>query len=118
MRRTVALLLPVLLTAVLPALPASAAPEPPPSAQGWSVAGDAIEWTAPAPIPLSDAGVEFWEGDRFLGAARESANLRTFTLNAKLTNLATVADLAKKNNLKIAVLDLRPKDRPFYQLQP
>jgi cell division septal protein FtsQ len=39
-------------------------------------------------------------------------------LNAKLANLASVADLAKKNGLKIAVLDLRPKDRPFYQLAP
>lgn len=37
-------------------------------------------------------------------------------LNAKLANLASVVELAKKNGLKIAVLDLRPKDRPFYQL--
>lgn len=89
MRRTVALLIPVLLTAVLPALPASAAPQPP-STPGWSVAGDVIRWTAPTPMPLSDAGVEFWEGDRFLGAARESADLRTFTLNAALTNPAAL----------------------------
>lgn len=40
------------------------------------------------------------------------------SLNAKLANLASVADLAKRNGLKIAVLDLRPKDRPFYQLAP
>ena len=39
-------------------------------------------------------------------------------LNSKLANLASVVDLAKKNGLKIAVLDLRPKDRPFYQLAP
>jgi len=39
-------------------------------------------------------------------------------LNAKLANLASVADLAQKNNLHIALLDLRPKDRPFYQLAP
>ncbi|SER27059.1 hypothetical protein SAMN05216188_109241 [Lentzea xinjiangensis] len=89
MRRTVALLIPVLLTAVIPALPASAAP-PPPSSPGWTVAGDVIRWTAPAPIPLSDAGVEFWEGDTFLGLARESANLRTFTLRAPLKNPAAL----------------------------
>jgi hypothetical protein len=35
-------------------------------------------------MPLSDAGVEFWEGDRLLGTARESADLRTFTLTAAL----------------------------------
>ena len=39
-------------------------------------------------------------------------------LSAKLANLASVVDLAKKNGLKIAVLDLRPKDRPYYQLAP
>ena len=40
------------------------------------------------------------------------------SLNAKLANLASIVDLAKKNGLKIAVLDLRPKDRPYYQLAP
>ncbi len=85
MRRAVALLIPVLLTAVVPALPASAAPTPP-AAPGWSVAGDVIQWTSPRPLPLSDAGVEFWEGDRYLGSARESADLRTFTLQAPLRN--------------------------------
>lgn len=38
------------------------------------------------------------------------------SLNAKLANLASVVELAEKNRLKIALLDLRPKDRPFYQL--
>ncbi|GHH60810.1 hypothetical protein GCM10017774_85820 [Lentzea cavernae] len=41
-----------------------------------------VRWTASAPMPLLDAGVEFWEGDRFLGRARESADLRTFTVQA------------------------------------
>ncbi|MFC3891646.1 alpha/beta hydrolase family protein [Lentzea rhizosphaerae] len=82
MRRSVALLIPVLIAAVVPALPASAAPSDP----GWTVSGDVIRWTASTPMPLSDAGVEFWEGDRFLGLARESADLRTFTLSAPLKN--------------------------------
>ncbi|HUQ58096.1 hypothetical protein [Lentzea sp.] len=76
-------MIPVLLTAVVPATPASAAPQPPP---GLAVAGDVIRWTAPTPMPLSNAGVEFWEGERFLGLARESADLRTFTLTAGLKN--------------------------------
>ncbi|MCG8921663.1 S9 family peptidase [Lentzea sp. CC55] len=80
MRRTVALLVPVLLAAVLPALPASAAPEPPSSR--WTVSGDEIRWTTATPMPVLDAGVEFWEGDRFLGRARESADLRSFTVGA------------------------------------
>src|SRR5690349_3977508 len=89
MRRAVALLLPVLLTAVLPALPASAAPEPP-SAPGWTVSGDEIRWTTAMSMPLLDAGVEFWEGDRFLGRAQESANLRTYTLKAALKDPAAL----------------------------
>jgi len=40
------------------------------------------------------------------------------SLNEKLANLASVVDLAKKNGLKISLLDLRPKDRPFYQVAP
>jgi hypothetical protein len=89
MRRTVALLLPVLLAAVLPALPASAAPEPSTS-PGWTVSGDEIRWTTATSMPLLDAGVEFWEGDRFLGRAQESANLRTYTLKAALTDPAAL----------------------------
>jgi hypothetical protein len=82
MRRSVALLIPALIAAVVPALPASAAPSDP----GWTVSGGVIRWTASTPVPSSDAGVEFWEGDRFLGLARESADLRTFTLSAPLKN--------------------------------
>ncbi|MFD4642223.1 alpha/beta hydrolase family protein [Lentzea sp. NPDC058436] len=87
MRRAVAFLLPVLLAAVLPALPASAAPEPP---SGWTVSGNVVRWTASAPMPLLDAGVEFWEGDRFLGRARESADLRSFTVQAELEDPAAL----------------------------
>ncbi|SDG65964.1 hypothetical protein SAMN05216553_110104 [Lentzea fradiae] len=79
MRRTVALILSVAVVAVLPAPSASAAPEPP-LAPGWSVSGDVLRWTAARPIPPLDAGAEFWEGDRFLGRAKESTDLRSFTL--------------------------------------
>ncbi|MFD4674876.1 alpha/beta hydrolase family protein [Lentzea sp. NPDC058450] len=89
MRRTVALLVPVLLAGVLPALPASAAPGTP-STPGWSVSGDVIRWTTPTAMPVREAGVEFWEGDRFLGHARESANLRTYTLQAELKDPAAL----------------------------
>ncbi|WP_218920635.1 alpha/beta hydrolase family protein [Lentzea guizhouensis] len=55
-----------------------------------SVAGDVITWTSPRPLPLTDAGVEFWEGDRYLGHARESADLRTFTLQTPVRNPAAL----------------------------
>ncbi|MGW6447027.1 alpha/beta hydrolase family protein [Lentzea sp. NPDC055074] len=89
MRRSITLLLPVLMAAALPALPASAAPEPP-STPGWTVSGDLVRWTTATPVPLRDAGVEFWEGDRFLGRAQESANLRSFTLKAALKDPAAL----------------------------
>ncbi|MGI8422812.1 MAG: cell division protein FtsQ/DivIB [Chloroflexota bacterium] len=38
------------------------------------------------------------------------------SLNIKLANLASVVELARKNSLKISLLDLRPQDRPYYQL--
>ncbi|MFI6097217.1 alpha/beta hydrolase family protein [Lentzea sp. NPDC051213] len=101
MRRTVALLIPAMLAAVIPALPASAAPEQP-STPGWTVAGDVIRWTASTPMPLSDAGVEFWEGDRLLGTARESANLRTFTLSAKLKDPAALQVRSAGRRLDVA----------------
>ncbi|MFD9704710.1 alpha/beta hydrolase family protein [Lentzea sp. NPDC059081] len=92
------LLIPVLLAAVVPA-PASAAPPPP---LGLTVAGDVISWTAPAPLPVTDAGVEFWEGDRFLGRARESADLRTFTLAAGLRDPAALQVRSAGRRLDVA----------------
>ena len=67
-----------------------------------------VEMSANGLVFTSDAGWRIIFGEI---AEREG-------LNAKLGNLAAVADAALKNNLKIAVLDLRPKDRPFYQLAP
>ncbi|MET9231984.1 hypothetical protein [Lentzea sp. NPDC003310] len=89
MRRSLALLLPVLLAAALPSTPASAAPDTPP-ALGWTVSGDVIRWSTATPAPVLDAGVEFWEGDRFLGRAAESSDLRSFTLKAALTDPAAL----------------------------
>ncbi|MGW6932829.1 hypothetical protein ACWGE0_22425 [Lentzea sp. NPDC054927] len=124
MRRTVALLLPVLLAAVIPALPAAAAPEPP-STPGWTVTGGEIRWTAPTPMPLSDAGVEFWEGDKFLGTARESADLRTFTLNAQLKDRAALQvrsagrrlDVTEPSAASLGVPEL-PGLRPAAEVDP
>jgi cell division protein FtsQ len=39
-------------------------------------------------------------------------------LNAKLANLAGIVEVARSQNLRLAVVDLRPKDRPFYQVAP
>lgn len=38
-------------------------------------------------------------------------------LNRKLGHLATIVDLAQRQNLRLAFVDLRPKDRPYYQVR-
>ncbi len=57
-------------------------PGPPPDAlpPGWSFQQKALTWTSEKPIPPGDAAVEFWSGDRLLGRARGTADLRTFVL--------------------------------------
>ncbi|MFE2757759.1 hypothetical protein ACFXGA_37725, partial [Actinosynnema sp. NPDC059335] len=62
---------------------AGQAAEPPPT--GWAVTGSRLAWTAPAPVPPGGAEVEFWDGDRFLGVPRPSADLRTYTLDGAAT---------------------------------
>lgn len=122
MRRAVALFLPVLLAAVLPAPSASAAPEAPP---GWTVSGNVVRWTASAPMPLLDAGVEFWEGDRFLGRARESADLRSFTVQAELRDPAALQvrsagrrlDVVEPSAPGLSVPEL-PASRPAADVDP
>jgi cell division septal protein FtsQ len=39
-------------------------------------------------------------------------------LNAKLANFAGIVELARAQNVKVAVVDLRPRDRPFIQIAP
>ena len=48
---------------------------------GWSVQDDKLVWTAPRPVPMGDAAVEFWSGDTLLGRPRGTADQRTFRLD-------------------------------------
>src|SRR5690242_8155700 len=47
---------------------------------GWSVDNDKLVWTAPRPVPMGDAAVEFWSGPHRLGRAHGSPDQRTFRL--------------------------------------
>jgi cell division protein FtsQ len=40
----------------------------------------------------------------------------TESLNSKLASFKAIVDLARSQNVNIRLVDLRPKDRPFYQL--
>ncbi|RZU50116.1 hypothetical protein EV385_1881 [Krasilnikovia cinnamomea] len=59
-------------------------PEPPTAAHlpsGWSFEDGRLTWQAPRRVPMGDAAVEFYSGDRLLGRARPHRGDRTFTLD-------------------------------------
>ncbi|HEX2772529.1 MAG TPA: hypothetical protein VHN18_08890, partial [Micromonosporaceae bacterium] len=58
--------------------PAWAQPPDPPGPR-WQVRGDTLIWTAPEVIPIGNAAIEFYAGDRLLGRAH-STDQRTFTV--------------------------------------
>jgi cell division protein FtsQ len=63
----------------------------------------AVEYSPQGLVLVTDGG---WRV--LIGEAQE--------LNVKLANFAAILELARKQNLAIKYVDLRPKDRPFYQL--
>ncbi len=62
---------------------ASAAPPPDPAGlpSGWSVEGGQLTWRSDERVPMADAAVEFWSGDRLLGRPRAQPDQKTFKLN-------------------------------------
>ncbi|MDP9794104.1 hypothetical protein J2S43_002616 [Catenuloplanes nepalensis] len=78
MRRT---LVTAALAAVLVAgtgVPVSATP--PGDAPGWSVEDGRLTWRSDTVVPIGDAMVEFWAGDRLLGRPTPDADQRTLRL--------------------------------------
>ncbi|RUL90626.1 hypothetical protein [Verrucosispora sp. FIM060022] len=55
-------------------------PTPRSAVEGWSVADGELTWRSDTPVPMGDAAVEFWSGQRRLGAARPHPDGRTFSL--------------------------------------
>src|SRR5690349_746238 len=64
--------------------------------KGWTVTtnggSDHLLWTAASPV-VGDAQVQFFAGDRLLGAARSAADGRSFQLDIPVGTLANPADL-------------------------
>ncbi|GIJ76349.1 hypothetical protein Xph01_07810 [Micromonospora phaseoli] len=58
----------------------SGSPPAPPAAAGWSVTDGELTWRAGQRVPMGDAAVEFWSGDKRLGRARPHPDGRTFSL--------------------------------------
>jgi hypothetical protein len=52
---------------------------------GWTITvggtGPVLTWQAPTAVPMGDAAVEFYAGDRLLGRPRSAADQRTFRLD-------------------------------------
>ncbi|HEU5109590.1 MAG TPA: hypothetical protein VFT95_13690, partial [Micromonosporaceae bacterium] len=66
---------------VRPAPPNGTAPLPPGFRVDRGDAGPVLIWRAPKPVPVGDAAVEFFAGDRRLGRPRPAADRRTFALD-------------------------------------
>ncbi|XVV16742.1 hypothetical protein ACQP2X_20910 [Actinoplanes sp. CA-131856] len=58
----------------------AAPPTAPDPGGGWSVVDGKLTWTAAKRVPMGDAAVEFWSGDRLLGKAKPHSDGRTFSL--------------------------------------
>ena len=59
---------------------ACAAPPVPLPDDGWSTAAGRLTWRSDRRIPMGDAAVEFYAGDRLLGRPQAAADDRTFEL--------------------------------------
>jgi hypothetical protein len=59
---------------------AGAAPPDPAPGAGWSVTAGQLTWRSDQRIPMGDAAVEFYAGDRLLGRPRAEPDHRTFRL--------------------------------------
>ncbi|AGZ45963.1 hypothetical protein AFR_38545 [Actinoplanes friuliensis DSM 7358] len=59
---------------------AFAAPPAPAPDDGWSVEKGNLTWRSEQRVPMGDAAVEFYAGDRLLGRAKPKADHRTFQL--------------------------------------
>jgi hypothetical protein len=64
---------------------------------GWRItvgaSGKQLVWHSAAPVPLTDAGVEFYSGDRFLGRPVAAKDQRTFRLDLPAARLGSAKDL-------------------------
>ncbi|WP_189177386.1 hypothetical protein [Streptomyces lasiicapitis] len=65
--------------------------------KGWRVDGSGAEkhlvWRAAEPVPMGDARVEFYAGDRLLGVPQPTDDQRTFRLRLDGANIGQAADL-------------------------
>ncbi|MGW6563779.1 hypothetical protein [Streptomyces sp. NPDC054975] len=65
--------------------------------EGWSLTGEGddreLVWTSTDPVPMGDARVEFYSGDRLLGRPAPAADGHAFRLKADGVRLGSAKDL-------------------------
>src|SRR5690349_15594381 len=94
MRRLLGSTLLVMAMVVGAAGQAAAAPPQQPSGKGdgWSVEDGRLVWRAGKRVPMGDAAVEFWAGDKLLGRPRPAADGKSFSL--ELGNAGSLTELS------------------------
>ncbi|MEV7414145.1 hypothetical protein [Streptomyces sp. NPDC089919] len=87
--------------------------------EGWRITGDAagraLVWTPAARVPMGDARVEFYAGDRLLGRPQPAADGRSFRLRldgVELGGTTGLKVLAGGRRLDAAAPDRAPQSRP------
>ncbi|WP_241267480.1 hypothetical protein [Streptomyces scabichelini] len=85
-----------------PVPPASSADPDPGSGlpAGWQITGKGsgrqLTWHSSGPVPMGDAAVEFYSGDRLLGRPTAAEDRRTFSLSLAGVRLGPVRELQKE----------------------
>ncbi|GAA4717490.1 hypothetical protein GCM10023263_68650 [Phytohabitans rumicis] len=72
-----------------PRPPTEGSPLPP----GWQIDGADLVWQASKRVPMGDAAVEFYAGDRLLGRPRAARDGRTFRLDLTALDQANLSTL-------------------------
>lgn len=101
------------------AVPAPAADSEGRLPAGWSVTGEGaarqLVWRADAPVPISDSGVSFYAGDRFLGRPVGEPDGRSFRLTLGAAQLGQPSDLqARTGERRLDAADTE-RNRPAGQ---
>lgn len=103
----------------------AAPPDPDPLPNGWSVQDGKLTWTSAKPVPMGDAAVEFWSGDKLLGRAAPGDDKRSFRIPAPstLSDLQVRAggrrlDVARPKARRAAAAPARPAPAPAWSVDP
>ena len=89
--------------------------------EGWERSGGHLTWRSPTAVPLTDAGIEFYAGEKLLGRPQDAGNGRTFRLDVpaghRLNNLQVRAGARRLDGPPLAA-EPRQSVQPSRPLKP